>query len=126
MRRAPQYLPHLIALLVYAIVLEYTVRSRDWFYWYPYIDNLMHAGWGAALALAIIVFWRNNVRLVLIAVFCWQVVWEIGEIVMDNVNNDPPHMRDYPFPDGLIDTCMDDSKLSKTRGVIGALGLFTK
>ena len=35
MRRAPQYLPFFILLLSYAIVLEYTVRTRDWFYWYP-------------------------------------------------------------------------------------------
>lgn len=107
MRRAPRYLPHLLLLLAYAIVLEYTVRSRDWFYHYPYIDNLMHFGWGAVIALGIIVFWRNDVRFVLIAVVIWQVLWEIGEMVMDRINNDPPHMRDYPFPDGLIDTCLD-------------------
>jgi hypothetical protein len=106
-RCAPQYLPYLIVLLIYAIVLEYTVRTRDWFYWYPYIDNLMHVGWGAVIALAIIVFWRNNVRFVLIAVVIWQVLWEISEMVVDRIKDDPPHMRDYPFPDGLIDTCMD-------------------
>ena len=107
MRRAPQYLPWLILLLTYAVVLEYTVRSRDWFYWYPYIDNLMHVGWGAVIALAIIVVWRNNARFVIVAVIIWQILWEIGEMVMDRINNDPPHMRDYPWPDGAIDTCMD-------------------
>jgi hypothetical protein len=107
MPRAPQYLPHLLLLLLYAIILEYTVRSRDWFFHYPYIDNLMHFGWGAAIALGIIVFWRNNVMFVLIAVFLWQVLWEIGEMAMDRINNDPPHMRDIPFPDGAIDTVLD-------------------
>ena len=107
MRRSPQLLPWLVLLLTYAVVLEYTVRSRDWFYWYPYIDNLMHIGWGAVISLGIIVFWRNDARFVIIAVIIWQVLWEIGEMAMDRINNDPPHMRDYPFPDGLIDTCMD-------------------
>lgn len=107
MQRAPHYVPYLLLLLLHAIVLEYTVRSREWFYWYPYIDNLMHIGWGVVIALAIIVCWRNNARFVLFAVVIWQVLWEIGEMVMDRINNDPPHMRDYPFPDGLIDTCMD-------------------
>ena len=107
MRRAPQYLPFFILLLSYAIVLEYTVRTRDWFYWYPYIDNLMHFGWGAVIALVIIVFWRNSANVVLITVFMWQVLWEIGEMVVDVINNDPPHMRDYPFPDGTIDTILD-------------------
>lgn len=107
MRRAPQYLLFFILLLIYAIVLEYTVRTRDWFYWYPYIDNLMHFGWGAVIALGIIVFWRNSAKHVLITVFVWQVLWEIGEMIVDEINNDPPHMRDYPFPDGTIDTILD-------------------
>jgi len=107
MPRAPQFLPHLILLLIYAIVLEYTVRSRDWFYWYPYIDNLMHIGWGAVISLGIIVLWRNDVRFVIVAVVIWQVLWEISEMVVDRIKDDPPHMRDYPFPDGAIDTCMD-------------------
>jgi hypothetical protein len=106
-RRAPQYWPLLVALLAWACVFEYTVRSRDWFLYYHWVDNFMHIGWGAVIALAIIVLWRNNVKLVLVAVVIWQVLWEIGEMVMDRINDDPPHMRDYPFPDGAIDTCMD-------------------
>ena len=107
MRRAPQFFPHLILLLVYACVLEYTVRSRDWFYWYPYVDNLMHFGWGAVIALTIIVFWRNSVKTVLITVFLWQMFWEAGEMIMDRINQDPPHMRDIFYPDGMIDTVLD-------------------
>jgi hypothetical protein len=67
----------------------------------------MHFGLGAVIALAIICFWRNEAKFVLIAVFIWQVVWEIGEMVVDRIKDDPPHMRDYPFPDGTIDTIMD-------------------
>lgn len=83
------------------------MRSRDWFRFYPWVDNFMHVGWGAVIALAIIVLWRNNVKFVIVSVIIWQVLWEVGEMVMDRINNDPPHMRDYPFPDGTIDTVMD-------------------
>lgn len=107
MRRAPEYLPHFIGLLVYAIILEYIVRSRDWFLHYPYIDNLMHFGWGAVISLGIIVFWRNEARFVLIAVAVWQILWEISEIIGDRVLQQPEHMHDHLFPDGLIDTCLD-------------------
>src|SRR5262245_41553471 len=107
MRRAPQYWPWLVGLLISACVFEYIVRSRDWFFHYPYVDNVMHFGWGAVIAMAIIVLWRNDVKIVLIAVFCWQVLWEIGEMLVDRINDDPPHMRDYPFPDGTIDTILD-------------------
>ena len=107
MRRARQYLPHLILLFIYACVLEYTVRTRDWFLHYPHIDNLMHFGWGAVIALTIIVFWRNSAKVVLITVFLWQMVWEAGEMIMDRINDDPPHMRDIFFPDGMIDTVLD-------------------
>ncbi|MCI0632125.1 MAG: hypothetical protein L0Y44_15890 [Phycisphaerales bacterium] len=105
--RAPQYLPHLIGLLIYAVVLEYIVRSRDWFLHYPYIDNLMHFGWGAVIALAIIVFWRNQTKFVLVAVLIWQILWEISEIIGDRVLKQPEYMHDHLFPDGLIDTALD-------------------
>jgi hypothetical protein len=105
--RSPQYLPCLILLFIYACVLEYTVRSRDWFYWYPYIDNLMHFGWGAVIALAIIIFWRNQVRFVLIAILLWQVGWELSEVIGDRLLNQPEHMRDHLWPDGAIDTGVD-------------------
>ena len=107
MRRAPQYLPFFLLMLLYAIVLEYTVRSRDWFRYYPDIDNLMHFGWGAVISLGIITFWRNDAKFVLIAVFLWQVVWEVSEMVGDRLMGQPEYMWDQPFPDGMIDTAMD-------------------
>src|SRR5688572_27239126 len=67
----------------------------------------MHFGWGAVIALAIIIFWRNSAKFVFITVFIWQVLWEIGEMIVDVIKQDPPHMRDYPFPDGTIDTILD-------------------
>jgi len=106
-QRAPQFLAHFVLLLIYAIVLEYTVRSRDWFRYYPYIDNLMHFGWGAVIALAIIVFWRNNAAFVLLSIFIWQMMWEASEMVVDRLMHQPEYMQDHFFPDGMIDTAMD-------------------
>src|SRR5688572_15682551 len=107
MRPARQYWLFLLLLLAYALVLEYTVRSRDWFYWYPYIDNLMHVGWGAVIALSIIVLWRNDAKFVVVAIVIWQIIWEISEIIGDRLLNQPVHMHDHLWPDGAIDTCMD-------------------
>jgi len=106
-RRAPQYWPLLAALFAWACAFEYIVRSRDWFLHYPWVDNFMHFGWGMVIALAIIVFWRNNARLVLTLVFTWQVLWEISEVIGDRVLQQPPHMQDNLWPDGAKDTAID-------------------
>jgi hypothetical protein len=107
MKRAPHYLPLLLILFAWACVFEYVVRSRDWFLHYPRVDNIMHFGWGAVIALAIIVFWRNSARFVIVAIIIWQILWEISEIVGDRVLNQPEHMHDHLWPDGAIDTCLD-------------------
>lgn len=106
-RRAPHYWPLLAALAAWACVFEYIVRSRDWFRFYPWVDNIMHVGWGAVIALAIIVFWRNNVRFVLIAIVVWQILWELSEIIGDRVLKQEAYLHDHLWPDGAIDTCMD-------------------
>src|SRR5688572_5982150 len=106
-RRAPQYWPLLAALLAWACVFEYIVRSRDWFRFYPWVDNIMHVGWGAVIALAIIVCWRNNARFVIIAIIVWQILWEISEIIGDRVLKQETYLHDHLWPDGAIDTVMD-------------------
>ncbi len=106
-KRAPQYLPLLLGLFAWACVFEYIVRSRDWFRYYHWVDNFMHVGWGAVIALGIIVFWRNNARFVIVAVIIWQIVWELSEIAGDRILKQDEYMRDHIWPDGAIDTCMD-------------------
>jgi hypothetical protein len=105
--RARQYWPLLLALFAWACVFEYIVRSRDWFRYYPWVDNIMHFGWGAVIALTIIVFWRNRLWFVLAVVIIWQVVWEVSEVIGDRILKQDEYMRDHLWPDGAIDTCMD-------------------
>lgn len=96
-----------LSLLAVSCVLEYIVRSRDWFGCYPWIDNPMHFLWGANVFWISLLIFRCRPRWAAVLVFVWQVVWETGEIIGDKLIAQPAYMLDSLWPDGAKDTAMD-------------------
>jgi len=113
-----------VTLLLLSCILEYVVRSRDWFRYYPWIDNPMHFFWGANVFWICLVVFRCRPKWAIFLVFVWQVIWETGEIIGDKLIEQPAYMIDGIWPDGVKDTLMDLAGALALWAVFHSASLF--
>lgn len=100
--------------LTISVILEIWVRwisplqfGQDFFGVWPPIDNFMHFLWGLNIFLIFTLYFKWKPLHSVYGVFLWQMLWEAVEMIGDKVQNQPVHMLDHFFYDGIIDTIVD-------------------
>lgn len=95
-------------MLAFSIVLEYLVRTNDWWGWFDgRMDSVMHFFWGLNIFLLLVIWLRWKPASALYGVFAFQMVWELVEIVGDSVVIQTLDMMDIFWWDGIKDTIVD-------------------
>lgn len=91
-----------------SVILEITVREWDLWLTIPFCDKVMHFLWGLNIFLILSGFLKWHPKAAVTGVLAWQLIWEYSEMIGDQLlPNQPGHMLDHFYHDGIIDTVVD-------------------
>ena len=104
--------------LLFATIFEVIVRANDWYRVYPNVDIITHFSWFFSSLLILYVYTELKALDIFEIVLVGHIVWEIGEMLVDKILPQAPHMIDVFFWDGFFDIINGVTGAAVAWGVI--------